>query len=44
MLLPKGSGTIVDEAGIKIVEKYGKEKLEEIAKISFKNTERILNK
>ena len=44
MLLPKGSGTSVDEAGIKIVEKYGKEKLEEIAKISFKNTERILNK
>lgn len=42
MLLPKGSGSSVDEAGIKIVEKYGNDKLKEIAKISFKNTERIL--
>ena len=42
MLLPKGSGTSVDEAGIKIVEKFGSDKLNEISKISFKNTERIL--
>lgn len=39
--LPKGAGTIVDEVGVKIVKKYGFEKLEEIAKISFKNTKKI---
>lgn len=41
-ILPKGAGPIVDEVGIKIVEKFGKEKLNEIAKISFKNTDKIL--
>lgn len=40
--LPKGAGPNVDKAGEEIVEKYGKEKLEEIAKLNFKNTERIL--
>lgn len=43
-ILPKGAGPIVDEVGIKIVEKFGKEKLNEIAKISFKNTDKILKK
>ncbi len=42
MFLPKGASTLVDEAGKKIVEKYGKDKLKEIAKYSFKNTEKIL--
>lgn len=42
MFLPKGASTLVDEAGIKIVKKYGKEKLKEIAKWNFKNTEKIL--
>ena len=42
MFLPKGASTLVDEAGRKIVEKYGKEKLKEIAKWNFKNTEKIL--
>lgn len=41
-ILPKGAGPIVDEVGLKIVEKFGKEKLNEIAKISFKNTDKIL--
>ena len=40
-LLPKGAGTMVDEKAVKIVKKYGFEKLNEIAKINFKNTEKI---
>lgn len=44
ILLPKGASNSVDETGIKIVEKYGFEKLEEIAKLSFKNTEKIKEK
>ena len=40
--LPKGAGKDVDEIGKEVVEKYGKEKLKEIAKYNFKNTERIL--
>ena len=40
--LPKGAGTIVDETGKVIVQKFGKEKLNEIAKLSFKNTDKIL--
>ena len=43
MSLPLGASTVVDETGKKIVEKYGKEKLNEIAKLNFKNTEKILN-
>lgn len=40
--LPKGAGKDVDAIGKEVVEKYGKDKLKEIAKINFKNTERIL--
>jgi len=40
--LPKGAGANVDSIGMEVVEKYGKEKLNEIAKLNFKNTERIL--
>ena len=40
--LPKGAGKDVDNIGKEVVEKYGKEKLKEIAKTNFKNTERIL--
>ena len=40
--LPKGAGMNVDKIGEEVVEKYGKEKLNEIAKLNFKNTERIL--
>ena len=41
--LPKGAGVEVDNIGKEIVEKYGREKLYEVAKINFMNTERILN-
>ncbi len=41
ILLPKGAGDQVDQAGIKIVKKYGINKLNEIAKINFKNTDKI---
>lgn len=44
ILLPKGASTSVDDVGVKIVEKYGFEKLNEIAKLSFKNTEKIKEK
>lgn len=40
--LPKGAGTEVDKIGQEIVEKYGQEKLYEVAKLNFMNTERIL--
>ena len=43
MELPKGAGDSIDSFGSKIVNKYGKDKLKEIAKLNFKNTERILN-
>lgn len=39
--LPKGAGSQTDEAGVKLVKKYGKEILEEIAKLNFKNTLKI---
>lgn len=44
ILLPKGASNSVDDAGVKIAEKYGFEKLSEIAKLSFKNTEKIKEK
>ena len=41
--LPKGAGKDVDSIGEEVVEKYGKDKLKEIAKFNFKNTDRILH-
>ena len=41
--LPKGAGKDVDTIGEEVVEKYGKEKLNDIAKVNFKNTDRILH-
>ena len=41
MEIPKGAGTIVDETAKKLVSEYGAIILEEIAKVNFKNTERI---
>lgn len=43
MLLPKGASDKVDMAGLKIVEAYGFDKLKEVAKINFKNTDKIIN-
>ncbi len=39
--LPKGAGEKVDKIGAEIVKKYGINILNEISKISFKNTEKI---
>ena len=41
--LPKGAGRDVDTIGEEVVEKYGEDKLKEIAKFNFKNTDRILH-
>lgn len=42
MFIPKGASDIVDDVAIKIVKKYGKDKLKEIAKLNFNNTKRII--
>ena len=41
MFLPKGASNKVDDAGYRIVQKYGFDKLKQVAKLNFKNTERI---
>lgn len=41
--LVKGAGSEVDKIAEEVVEKYGKEKLKEIAKLNFANTKRILH-
>lgn len=40
--VPKGAGTLVDEFGKRVIDKYGTDKLKEVAKLNFKNAERIL--
>lgn len=40
--LPKGAGPQIDTIGEEIVEKYGQDKLKEVAKLNFANTKRIL--
>lgn len=40
--LPKGASDAVDVFGKEVVKKFGSKKLGEIAKLNFKNTERIL--
>lgn len=41
--LVKGASKDVDKIGEELVEKYGEDKLKEVAKLNFKNTERILH-
>ena len=41
MFLPKGASNLVDEFGIKFVNKFGEEELIKIAKMNFKNVEKI---
>lgn len=41
--LVKGAGVEVDKIGEEVVKQYGEEKLKEIAKLNFKNTDRILH-
>ena len=43
ILIPKGAGIKVDEIGKELVKSKGKDVLNEISKMSFKNTNRILN-
>ena len=42
MAVPKGASTKVDEFGKELVKKHGKDILKKIAKLNFKNTEKIL--
>lgn len=44
LFLPKGASNIVDETALKIVKQYGFDKLKEIAKLNFKNTEKVKEK
>ena len=44
IILPKGASDKVDEVALSIVKKYGFDKLSEIAKLNFKNTEKIKEK
>lgn len=39
--LPKGASTTVDNKALEIVNKYGFDKLNDIAKLNFKNTEKV---
>ena len=42
LVLPKGASDLVDAVGKEIVNKYGNDKLKDIAKLNFKNTEKIM--
>lgn len=41
--IPLGSSYVADEAGKELVNKYGKDILKDVAKLNFKNTQKILN-
>jgi len=43
MDIPKGASDLVDKVGKEILNKYGSDKLKDIAKLNFKNTEKIMN-
>lgn len=40
-LIPKGASSMVDEKAVKVVKKFGFDKLNEVAKVNFKNTEKV---
>ncbi|HBC48017.1 MAG TPA: ribonuclease HIII [candidate division Zixibacteria bacterium] len=42
IMLPKGAGTQVDEAGRNFVTRLGRDELGKVAKIHFKNTKRVM--
>lgn len=44
MLIPKGASTSVDDVAIKIIKNFGFDKLNHIAKLNFKNTDKIKEK
>ena len=41
MTLPKGASNLVDETALKMIEEHGFDALKEVAKMNFKNTEKI---
>ncbi|MBQ7140173.1 MAG: ribonuclease HIII [Bacilli bacterium] len=41
MFLPKGASNLVDEFGVKFVKKFGFDELNKVAKLNFKNVEKI---
>ncbi|MBQ4634650.1 MAG: ribonuclease HIII [Bacilli bacterium] len=41
VLVPKGASTSVDECALKVVREFGFDKLKEVAKLNFKNTDKI---
>jgi len=41
MFLPKGASNLVDDAAYTISKKYGFDKLKELTKLNFKNTEKV---
>ena len=43
IVLPLGSSYLADDVGKELVKKYSKDILNKVAKINFKNTEKILN-
>lgn len=42
--LPKGAAPIVDQAGRKLVKEQGEEVLEQVAKVHFKNFQRVVDR
>lgn len=44
LFLPKGASNEVDDAGVKIAAKYGFDYLTKVAKLNFKNTDKIRQK
>lgn len=44
MTFEKGASHIVDQCGVNFVKKYGEQRLNEVAKVHFKNTGKILSK
>ena len=41
MLIPKGASDKVDEVALKVANKYGFDKLNDVVKLNFKNTDKI---
>lgn len=42
--IPKGAGSDVDDKGVELAKRYGFDELSKVAKMNFKNTEKIQNK
>ena len=44
IFLPKGASNLVDDVALKIVKEHGFDKLKDIAKLNFKNTDKVKEK